>query len=236
MISLQLQISFFAQRVNITLVAINDTLNILLFDDAIISGDKRNHAAKRKFGREESIPHIIRELAISYVFICEIVMNTTKAEGVNMILAILYMAIHLEIQLYQIITTLISNSLETNFFSYSNIVLSFWCICCISFIIYYIEQFHQTHYEMERTHNLIISGKSKENEREVEHELELFSRIIILSNASYSPLSMFTIDRTLMMKLFGGLITYLVIIVQYGLQTDNSTQLYNNATGKMGSF
>ncbi|XP_046964203.1 uncharacterized protein LOC124533082 [Vanessa cardui] len=87
--------------------------------------------------------------------------------------------------------------------------------------------------QMQRTDNLIIRGKSMENEREVEHELELFSRIIILSNASYSPLSMFTIDRPLMVKLFGGLITYLVIILQYGDQNENSSQLYNNATGQM---
>ncbi|XP_046963677.1 putative gustatory receptor 28b [Vanessa cardui] len=109
----------------------------------------------------------------------------------------------------------------TIFLSYTIVVYSIWCISCISFIAYYIEKFHQTHCEMQRTQNLIISVKSKENETEVEHELELFSRILILSNVSYSPLGMFTIDRPLMVKLFGGLTTYLVIILQYGDQKEH---------------
>ncbi|XP_046964208.1 uncharacterized protein LOC124533088 [Vanessa cardui] len=89
--------------------------------------------------------------------------------------------------------------------------------------------------QMQRTQDLIISGKSKENEREVEHELELFSRILILSNVfiSYSPLSMFTIDRPLMVKMFGGLTTYLVIILQYGDQKEHLSHVYNNVTGGM---
>ncbi|XP_046965870.1 uncharacterized protein LOC124534204 [Vanessa cardui] len=91
------------------------------------------------------------------------------------------------------------------------------------------EPFHQTHVQMDRTHLNInyLKCQRRENE-EVSNELETFLRLLLLNKTTYSPLRLCTLARPLVVKIFGSLVTYLVIILTYGPEMSQPTLAINN--------
>nr|XP_026492301.1 uncharacterized protein LOC113397977 [Vanessa tameamea] len=172
--------------------------------------------AKDKFNVDllnANVALTIRQLATNYFKICEIVRAITKKEGFLIILIFLYHMLHLEDSWYKIIIGI--SAFEGKYYlvipSISHGIIE------VIALILCTEPFHQTHVQMDRTHLTInyLKCRNRDNE-EVSNELETSLRLLLLNKTTYSPLSVCTLARPLVLKIFGILVTYLVIILTYG--------------------
>ncbi|XP_023940704.1 uncharacterized protein LOC112047722 [Bicyclus anynana] len=91
-----------------------------------------------------------------------------------------------------------------------SVVLSLKLVCTV-------EPFHRTQAQMLRTNTLVNTLKCRQWEDEaVSNELDTFVRLLMLRRPSYAPLSMLMLERALVVKIYGCLVTYLVIMLTYG--------------------
>ncbi|XP_046965869.1 uncharacterized protein LOC124534203 [Vanessa cardui] len=95
-----------------------------------------------------------------------------------------------------------------------------------------VDQVHHkcdSRWKMERTHLTVNFLKCQiHDNKEVSNELETFLRLLLLNKTTYSPLSVCTLSRSLIVKIFGCLVTYLVIIMTYGVEVNDPTLVLAN--------
>ncbi|CAH2096665.1 unnamed protein product [Euphydryas editha] len=173
-----------------------------------------------------NVANTIRQLAKYNLNIYEIVRTTTKGDGYLIMLLLVNHMVHGEIGWHKVVVWF-SSSTELMF---RYILPSILRIVKHSItLIFCTEVFHQTHAEMERTHQIVNYLKSQRgDEEDVNNELELFVRMLLLNKTTYSPLNMCTLSRPLVIKIFGSLVTYLVIILTYGKETKAPELLFEN--------
>ncbi|CAH2096662.1 unnamed protein product [Euphydryas editha] len=173
-----------------------------------------------------NVANTIRQLAKYNLKIYEIVRTTTKGDGYLIMLLLLSHMVHVEISWHKIVVWF-SSSTELMF---RYIIPSMLRMVTHTFeLIFCTEVFHQTHAETERTHEIVNYLKSRRcDEEDVNNELELFVRMLLLNKTTYSPLNMCTLSRPLLLKIFGTLVTYLVIILTYGRETKAPELLFEN--------
>ncbi|XP_046966132.1 uncharacterized protein LOC124534372 isoform X2 [Vanessa cardui] len=157
---------------------------------------------------ESSTSFQIRQIAKYYLKICEFVRQTTKSEEYIMIVLLIYHTLHLKFKILKWVSNVGTGNL------FSLIVPSIRSIIHSMALILSVEFFHQTHVQMERTFLTINLLKCQNSgDKEVCNELDLFFRLHLLNKTSYSPLAICTLARPLVVKIFGGMVTYVVFVM-----------------------
>ncbi|CAH0715911.1 unnamed protein product, partial [Brenthis ino] len=82
---------------------------------------------------------------------------------------------------------------------------------------------------MERTSIIVQTLKCNCGENQpLRNELDQFLRMLKLQKTSYSPLDMCTLGRPLLFKIFGGLFTYLMVILTYGPESQTPSLAFTS--------
>ncbi|CAH2096660.1 unnamed protein product [Euphydryas editha] len=207
----EIQLITFAERVLQTLKIMNKNLELLIsVEDS----------------RTANVANRIRQLAKYNLNIYEIVRTMTKGDGYLIILLLLCLMVLIEMSWHKAVIWF-SSSTELMFLYILPTILRGGGNSIE--LIYCTEVFHQTHSEMERTHEIVNYLKSRRgDEEDVNNELELFVRMLMLNKTTYSPLNMCTLSRPLVIQIFGTLLTYLTIILTYGTETNAPARAFEN--------
>ncbi|CAH2096654.1 unnamed protein product [Euphydryas editha] len=253
---IEMQMITFAGRVLQTLTTVNQSLELLIpVEDSILATPDTKKIARRNAWENTGTFKIdvkpkttldynrknvenksdtanaydantLRQLA-KYIFnICKIVRTITEGDGYLLMMLLVCHTLHVEISWHKTIVWLSSTTELMYLYVIPSILRS--VVHSIA-LIYCTEVFHQTHAEMDRTHQIINYLKCRRcDEEDVNNELELFVRMLLLNKTTYSPLHMCTLSRLLVMKIFGSLVTYLIIILTYGTETKAPELIFEN--------
>ncbi|CAH0715842.1 unnamed protein product, partial [Brenthis ino] len=174
----------------------------------------------------ERTEYMIRQLAVYYRHICVIIRTWTSSDGLLMALILINRMFHLVQLLLSLIMGLTQNSdLFLNVLLYSSMNI----INHVMALVLFVEPFQRTHFQMERTSIIVQTLKCNCGEyRPLRNELDLFLRMLKLQKTSYSPLNMCTLGRPLVLKIFGGLFTYLMVILTYGPEAQTPSLVFTN--------
>ncbi|CAH2051858.1 unnamed protein product, partial [Iphiclides podalirius] len=94
-----------------------------------------------------------------------------------------------------------------------------WCTLHSLNMLILVEPCHRTYTEMQMTQTYVtrimycnapMGGSSP-----LGNELEMFFRLVVSNNPSYSPLQVYTFDRLFLVKMIAGIVSYLVIALQF---------------------
>ncbi|XP_039751537.1 uncharacterized protein LOC120627593 [Pararge aegeria] len=147
--------------------------------------------------------------------VCNVIVGFNSNDGFLIILLLATNALQMEKYLYTIVLIQWSNQPYDMQFFWQFL----WCIMLSMKLISIVEPFHRTHAQMFRTHVLINYLKCQRwDDQAISNELETFVRLLMLRNPTYSPLNMITLERSFLIQLSGCILTYLVIMLTYGLE------------------
>ncbi|XP_045447867.1 uncharacterized protein LOC123656206 [Melitaea cinxia] len=153
-----------------------------------------------------------------YLNICEIVKCVTNSDGYMLMLLLVSHTMFIEVSWHKAIVW--RSDTSTGLYSYILLLISQSIVYAVTLILF-IDFFHQTHKQMERTRQIVITLKYHRcDEEKVNNELETFNRMLLLNKTTYSPLNMFTLSRSLVGKIFSGIVTYLVTILTYSNESN----------------
>ncbi|NP_001091791.1 candidate olfactory receptor [Bombyx mori] len=158
----------------------------------------------------------IRRLALSYGSICEVVRQIDNNNGIIVLLLLASFLLHLVVTPYYLIISFVTESPHTGFEKVLNPILqTVWCLYHTFGLVMIIEPCHRTHEEMETTRELVSRVMCSADPRDpISIELEMFFRQLVLNKASYAPLKVCTLTRSLVATILGSITTYLIVIVQ----------------------
>ncbi|XP_061722398.1 gustatory receptor for sugar taste 43a-like [Cydia pomonella] len=162
---------------------------------------------------------MVRRLASSYGHIGELMRQMNETNGTIIIAILMAVFLHLLVTPYYSLRALNSNA---NVLEVVLVPLC-WTFLQIAILLLTVEPCHWTHEQRETTKFLLsrvtvrLAPKSKLLARELDH----FAKQICLSNIKFSPLGVLTLGRPLVASMFGGVATYLIILVQFYSHTDD---------------
>ncbi|XP_061383968.1 putative gustatory receptor 28b [Danaus plexippus] len=235
----EVQVSLLARRINLSLKEVNNTLEHLYTrkssndynrsrpQQMIFVTTKRvneiqstteklkqdNSGGKLIKVLDKNPVKLIRQCIKNYLSICDIITNITQSDGILLGILIFCHILYLMSNSYKIISYSSSPIDEE-----ANIYIAFYSSLLHAMIMTFcVEPYHGTETEMQRLQFLLRSMKWKNIDKtEIRNELNLFWSIMCMNKATYSPLGMFTLDRMFVLKVFGSLVTYMVIVFTYG--------------------
>ncbi|CAG9791215.1 unnamed protein product [Diatraea saccharalis] len=92
---------------------------------------------------------------------------------------------------------------------------SIYMLMLVVAVVAIVEPCHKTLKQVERAKFLVSKIAINSSDKLVDVELKKFSRFLILSRVSYSPMGLCTISRSLIATVAGSVTTYLVILLQF---------------------
>ncbi|RVE53977.1 hypothetical protein evm_001380 [Chilo suppressalis] len=107
---------------------------------------------------------------------------------------------------------LLSESHESNL--QTTIFLITWWIVSFLGIILMIEPAHLIQVQMDRTYILVCQLENRFTDPEISFELAKFSLHVTLNKASFKPMGICKLSRSLLLTVLGVYSTYLVLIIQ----------------------
>ncbi|CAH4021376.1 unnamed protein product [Pieris brassicae] len=155
-------------------------------------------AYKRSYGAEK-----VRELTDAYMTISEVIKTVMETGEVGIFLYIMSKLVRLMTRVYNYAHW--QFAFQDMTFDYHIILSSmmeiFWCTQTVVKSFLYCEGPHQIHSMLQETQDLVSKLKKKYHEDNISNELHLFLRLTMLSRPTFSPLSVFTLNRGLVAKL-----------------------------------
>ncbi|XP_046964220.1 gustatory receptor for bitter taste 66a-like [Vanessa cardui] len=161
---------------------------------------------------------LIQRLCCANVSICEVVRSIDEGEGA-LVAALLLSLIISCMDSYHIIIKILYTSLDE--WSYDKtfkfalfIVLALYEVVQIIFMA---EPCHRTQEEFEAARILVSQLMCAPAEKEFRDELSHYSNHFVENPPAFSPLGLFVLGRQFVIAVIGGIVTFLVIILQFNL-------------------
>ncbi|XP_026333111.1 uncharacterized protein LOC113240106 [Hyposmocoma kahamanoa] len=156
---------------------------------------------------------LFRYLIVSYGAICDVVRQINDSNAILLVVLLLSFFLHLIVSPYYLISFWVS----TKHWVVSAKLQIGMCIFHTFNMMIIIEPAHRCTEEMENT-KILLSQLTRRVTRPGEplfHELDLFHKQIVLNAASFTPMGICSLKRSIITTIFGGVTTYLVIILQF---------------------
>nr|AXF48821.1 gustatory receptor GR8.1 [Lobesia botrana] len=155
----------------------------------------------------------IRRLALSHERISDLTRQMNATNGLFLMIVLMSTFLRLVLTPYYLLLRL-----ENDERVVSETVLQLnWSVFHVLVLLLTIEPCHWTQEQMERTQILLsqlVVHLAPKCER-LSKELDQFAKQILLSNTKFMTLGIYPLARPLMATIFGGVTTYLVIIIQF---------------------
>ncbi|KAL4711901.1 hypothetical protein ACJJTC_006070 [Scirpophaga incertulas] len=197
---------------------INDRMTILpskyvntIIDS--ITNTKENSGIKILF-TTKSINQSISRCTSIYGTICDVARQLDDSFGLEIVLLLISLLLHLIITPYNLLMNLYADK-ETEI--QTLVMQLLWCSLHFTCAAAIVEPSHRAQVEEYHTSMLISEMIIDTDDPEISKELEKFSRHLLLNKVSFCPLSVCTLNRSVVAAIMGSVATYLVIIIQFQL-------------------
>ncbi|XP_061722790.1 putative gustatory receptor 28b [Cydia pomonella] len=154
---------------------------------------------------------LIRRLALSHERISDVMRQMSDTNGLFLMIVLMSTFLRLVLTPYCML-------IERPNSEVFGVTLSlFWSLVHVTILILTIEPCHWTHIQRQNTAILLgqlIVHLAPKCER-LSKELDQFTKQLMLGDAKFDTLGVYTLDRQLMATILGGVTTYLVIIIQF---------------------
>ncbi|XP_047999599.1 gustatory receptor for sugar taste 43a-like [Leguminivora glycinivorella] len=154
---------------------------------------------------------LVSRLALSHERISDIMRQMNDTHGLFLMIVLMSTFLRLVLTPYYMLIQ------QTNSEVFGVTLSLFWTLVHVAILILTIEPCHWTHTQRQHTATLLgqlIVHVAPKCER-LSKELDQFAKQIMLGNAKFATLGVYTLDRKLMATILGGVTTYLVIIIQF---------------------
>ncbi|XP_068623848.1 uncharacterized protein [Battus philenor] len=162
----------------------------------------------------------IRRLSDSYILLYKVVGNFNDDNGLLLLILLASYIGYTFITNYYIIRDICAPDLINKWKNVSSILIPVeWTVLRFIEIFAVIESFHRTHDEMSATQVLLSKAIYCMTPvgQPMCTELNTFCKQILLYKPLFSPLSICTLQRSQLAGIIAGVITYMIIIIQYRL-------------------
>ncbi|XP_075984118.1 gustatory receptor for sugar taste 43a-like [Anticarsia gemmatalis] len=164
-------------------------------------------------GGLKTTPSTIHQMSHLYCSLCDIIRQLDDSTGFILVLLLFSFLVHLIITPYHLVTGLFHDEQS----DHSSVPLQLaWAVVHFSKLMMIVEPCHRTHAQMDQTRNLInqMLRYTSPEDFAIISELKLFYRHLMLNQVTYSPMQLFTLNRTLIAAIMGSITTYLVVVIQ----------------------
>ncbi|XP_053617380.1 uncharacterized protein LOC128679281 [Plodia interpunctella] len=176
--------------------------------------DRISYTAHR-LPRRRPIHETLRAITHSYLDICKLIEDVNRTFGTVILVLLLTSLVQLVTMGYYAFMTIYSKRMLK--------MQLVWCLRHLLTILLLTEPCHWTYQEMMRTRHLTeqLTCGTATVMGPFAAMLNKFFYCLCLNKTSFSPLGVCTLTRSISAAILGSMITYLVIVIQFNLDTDN---------------
>ncbi|XP_061710382.1 uncharacterized protein LOC133520095 isoform X1 [Cydia pomonella] len=204
-------ITFLELNWSLLLVEIYSTLNLV--NDEL--EELFTHVATaRRYGHENEYIH---QLNLSYDAICDTLMQLDKNNGPFLLCSFILLCMLLLITPYNLIAVSLYTNSNDELKRYMSIGVQLnWCLLHLSRLVVLVEPCHWLQKQMERTGRVLNKLVCHADRCDLSRmTLDPFLLQTQMYNCTLAPCGVFTITRPLLASVLGGVLTYLIIMVQF---------------------
>ncbi|XP_061710383.1 gustatory and pheromone receptor 39a-like isoform X2 [Cydia pomonella] len=175
---------------------------------------KNNVATARRYGHENEYIH---QLNLSYDAICDTLMQLDKNNGPFLLCSFILLCMLLLITPYNLIAVSLYTNSNDELKRYMSIGVQLnWCLLHLSRLVVLVEPCHWLQKQMERTGRVLNKLVCHADRCDLSRmTLDPFLLQTQMYNCTLAPCGVFTITRPLLASVLGGVLTYLIIMVQF---------------------
>ncbi|XP_045503534.1 uncharacterized protein LOC123700377 [Colias croceus] len=155
----------------------------------------------------------VREQALAYMSICDIIREISASEAVISILLLVGSITRLMLSAHVLVEP--ENGKNMSWILILSCLEFIWGLNTTIKTILVIEPCHRTHHQLRMTKVLInVSRRERYDDVEVANELKLFNYLCCLNEPTFSPFGICTLDRSLNTRILGFVTTFFVAFTQ----------------------
>ncbi|XP_041972110.1 uncharacterized protein LOC121728070 [Aricia agestis] len=168
---------------------------------------------------KEPTEYTIRKIALSYSKLCQLIYFINDKDGAGLLWMTVYMTINVIMSMYNQVLEITN---VDNRDIAAAVLPMVWLIITTTRLVLLTEQCHRIQEQMGNTRHHLSRLKCSFRDVAVSNELDLFQSLTVLRRPTFSPQDMFTLTRTFCTKVFGAVVTMVVIMVTYGKEVKGS--------------